>query len=151
MVWLYRSPILVERKGVFYSYKLFLPAFAVLREGGGGQHPMDYPLTYTMLVATSLHNTKTEVTPAKNYKILWYCSKSEGLRGKFKSHGPEKSCFTKKLELTVLFVTWNRPWLILSFSLLTLTLTSSNYYMSPLSLSACFSHWRFAPFHVFFT
>jgi hypothetical protein len=29
---------------------------------------------------------------------------------------------------------------------LTLTLTSSNYYMSPLSLSACF-----APFHVFFT
>jgi hypothetical protein len=34
---------------------------------------------------------------------------------------------------------------------LTLTLTSSNYYMSPLSLSTCFSHWRFAPFHVFFT
>ncbi len=34
--------------------------------------------------------------------------------------------------------------------LLTLTLTSSNYYMSPLSLSACFSHWRFAPLNVFF-
>ncbi len=33
-------------------------------------------------------------------------------------------------------------------SSLTLTLTSSNYYMSPLSLSACFSYWRFAPFHV---
>jgi hypothetical protein len=34
---------------------------------------------------------------------------------------------------------------------LTLTLTSSNYYMSPLSLSTCSSHWSFAPFYVFFT
>ncbi len=39
-----------------------------------------------------------------------------------------------------------KKWLIYT---LTLTLTSSNYYMSPLSLSTCFSHWHFAPFHVF--
>ena len=28
---------------------------------------------------------------------------------------------------------------------ISLTLTSSNYYMSPLILSVCFSHWHFAP------
>jgi hypothetical protein len=35
MVWLYHSPISVGRKGVFYSFKLFLPAVAVLRRRGG--------------------------------------------------------------------------------------------------------------------
>jgi hypothetical protein len=34
MVWLYLSPIAVERRVVFYSFKRFLPAFAVLRGGG---------------------------------------------------------------------------------------------------------------------
>jgi hypothetical protein len=41
MVWLYRSPISAGRRGVFYSFKWFLPAFAALRGGGGGaQHPV---------------------------------------------------------------------------------------------------------------
>ncbi len=40
MVWLYRSPIPVGRRGVFYSFKWFLPAFVVLG-GGGGQHSVD--------------------------------------------------------------------------------------------------------------
>ncbi len=40
---------------------------------------------------------------------------------------------------------------LITAAVLTLTLTSSNYYMSPLSLSACFSHWHFAPCHVFFS
>jgi hypothetical protein len=32
--------ISVGRRGVFYSFKLFLPAFAALiGKGGGGQHP----------------------------------------------------------------------------------------------------------------
>jgi hypothetical protein len=35
MVWLYWLPIPVGRRGVFYSFKWFLPAFAALREGGG--------------------------------------------------------------------------------------------------------------------
>jgi hypothetical protein len=34
MVWLYRSPIPVGRRGVFYSFKLFLPDFAALRPCG---------------------------------------------------------------------------------------------------------------------
>jgi hypothetical protein len=34
MVWLYRSPIPVGRRGVFYLFKFFLPAFAALRGGG---------------------------------------------------------------------------------------------------------------------
>ncbi len=39
-IWrLYRSPIVVERRGVFYSFKWFLPALAAVR--GGGQHPVD--------------------------------------------------------------------------------------------------------------
>jgi hypothetical protein len=37
MVWLYTSPILVERgRGVFHLLKLFLPAFAAATGGGGG-------------------------------------------------------------------------------------------------------------------
>ncbi len=40
MVRLYRTPIPVGRRGVFYSFKWFLPAFAALREAGGGQHPV---------------------------------------------------------------------------------------------------------------
>ncbi len=42
MVWLYRSPIPVGRRGVFHSLKWFLPAFASLW-GGGGQHPVCFP------------------------------------------------------------------------------------------------------------
>ena len=41
MVWLYRSPILVGRKGVFYLFNWFLTAFAVPRgRGRGSQHPV---------------------------------------------------------------------------------------------------------------
>ncbi len=41
MVWLYCSLIPVGRRGVFYSFKWFLPAFAALEEcGWGGQHPV---------------------------------------------------------------------------------------------------------------
>ncbi len=36
MVWLYRSPIPVRRRGVYFSFKCFLPAFAALRGRGGG-------------------------------------------------------------------------------------------------------------------
>jgi hypothetical protein len=39
MVWRYRSPIPVGRREVFYSFKLFLPAFAVLERGGGEAAP----------------------------------------------------------------------------------------------------------------
>ncbi len=40
MVWLYRSPIPVGRRGVFDSFKLFLPCRRGLRgRGGGGRHP----------------------------------------------------------------------------------------------------------------
>ena len=35
MVWLYRSPIPVGRRGVISSIKLFLPAFHRVEEGGG--------------------------------------------------------------------------------------------------------------------
>ncbi len=35
-IWLYRSHIPVGRRGVFYSVKWYLPAFAALRGGGGG-------------------------------------------------------------------------------------------------------------------
>ncbi len=35
MVWLYRSPIPVRRRGVISSFKWFLPAFATRRERGG--------------------------------------------------------------------------------------------------------------------
>ncbi len=38
MVWLYRSPIPVGKKGVFYSLQFFLPAIAALRGRGGDQH-----------------------------------------------------------------------------------------------------------------
>ncbi len=37
MVWLYRSPIPVGRRGVFYAFKLFLPALTAFRERGLGQ------------------------------------------------------------------------------------------------------------------
>ncbi len=37
MVWLYRSPIPVGRRGVISSVKCFLPAFATLEEKGGGE------------------------------------------------------------------------------------------------------------------
>jgi hypothetical protein len=43
MVWLYRSPIQVGRRGVISLFKLFLPAFATRRGrgvGGGGRHPV---------------------------------------------------------------------------------------------------------------
>ncbi len=41
MVWLYRSPIPVGRRGIFsYLFKLFLPAFAVHTGRGGSQHPL---------------------------------------------------------------------------------------------------------------
>ncbi len=39
MVWIYRSPIPVVRRGVFYSSKWFLPAFAALRGRGRGSAP----------------------------------------------------------------------------------------------------------------
>jgi hypothetical protein len=42
MVWLCRSPIPVGRKGVFYLFKLFLPALrGAWRKRGEGQHPVD--------------------------------------------------------------------------------------------------------------
>ncbi len=40
MVWLYRLPIPVGRRGVISSDKWFLPAFPRLGEGGGGRHPV---------------------------------------------------------------------------------------------------------------
>jgi hypothetical protein len=43
MVWLYRSPIPVERKGAFNLFKWFLisiPAFAAPRGGWGSRHPL---------------------------------------------------------------------------------------------------------------
>jgi hypothetical protein len=36
MVWLYRSPIPVERRGVIPSFNIFLPAFVMRRGWGGG-------------------------------------------------------------------------------------------------------------------
>ncbi len=40
MVWLYSlAYIPVRRMGVFYSFKLLLPAFTALTEGGGGSAP----------------------------------------------------------------------------------------------------------------
>ncbi len=39
MVWLHRSSIPVGRRGAFYLFKLFLPAFAALRGRGGGGEP----------------------------------------------------------------------------------------------------------------
>ncbi len=39
MVWLYRSRIPVGRRGVIFSFKLFIPAFATLRGGGGDSAP----------------------------------------------------------------------------------------------------------------
>ncbi len=41
MVWLHRSPKPVEKRGIFYSFKLFRSAFTALRgRGGGGPHPL---------------------------------------------------------------------------------------------------------------
>ncbi len=40
MVWLYRWTISVGRRGVISSFKLFLPAFDIGRERGGGRHPV---------------------------------------------------------------------------------------------------------------
>ncbi len=40
MVWLYRARTPVDRRGVFYKIKSFLPAFATLRGEGRGQHPV---------------------------------------------------------------------------------------------------------------
>jgi hypothetical protein len=37
----------------------------LLEEGGGGQHPVDYPVTYMMLVATTPHNAKIEVAGSR--------------------------------------------------------------------------------------
>jgi hypothetical protein len=45
MVWRYRSPIPVGRREVFYSFKIFLPAFAVL-EGRGESAPVVVTLNY---------------------------------------------------------------------------------------------------------
>jgi hypothetical protein len=39
MVWLYRSPILVGMRWVFFSFKWFLPAFAAFRGRGEGHNP----------------------------------------------------------------------------------------------------------------
>ncbi len=39
MVWLYRLPIPVGKRGVTFSFKWFLPALAA-RGGGGGRHPV---------------------------------------------------------------------------------------------------------------
>ncbi len=39
MVWLHRSPIPVGRRGEISSFKLFLPAFPHLEEGGWGSAP----------------------------------------------------------------------------------------------------------------
>jgi hypothetical protein len=36
MVWQYHPPIPVGRRGLFYSFKLFLPACTTLKGGGGG-------------------------------------------------------------------------------------------------------------------
>ncbi len=41
MVWLYHSPIPAERRGISYSFKIFIPAVTGLEEeGGGGHHPV---------------------------------------------------------------------------------------------------------------
>jgi hypothetical protein len=42
MVWLNCSPVTVGMRGVFCSFKLFLPAFPRVEEGGvhGGRHPV---------------------------------------------------------------------------------------------------------------
>jgi hypothetical protein len=49
MIWLYRSPINVKRKGSFTRPWSLLPAFAVARlRGGGRQHPVVSPFFESM-------------------------------------------------------------------------------------------------------
>ena len=91
---------------------------------------------FTIIIIMHAHFTWTEhyLWSGNHYVCVCYLTGGEG-------RSLENQCYSSPL-----FQTFSFPWLPL-----TLTLTSSNYYMSPLSLSACFSHWRFAPFHVFFT
>ncbi len=59
MVWLYRSPVPVWRRGVlFYMFKLCLPAFAAPRGGGGGgSAPCDTSMNTMPLLLSSGLNT----------------------------------------------------------------------------------------------
>ncbi len=54
MVWLYLSPILVGRRGVFYSFKLYLPAFTALRGRGVESATYDNCQVLNYIMTTSL-------------------------------------------------------------------------------------------------
>jgi hypothetical protein len=65
MVWLYRSPIPVGRRGVLFSFKLFLPAFATHtgRGEGGGilcSHDINMECNYLAWTESKLSEQKLE-------------------------------------------------------------------------------------------
>ncbi len=86
MVWLYRSPILVWRRGVISSFKWFLPAFALRRRGGGERVStlclLHWPCRYFFTIWTGGGGTTNLMRTWKNFKSK-LCRQRVWCRGRY--------------------------------------------------------------------